>query len=165
MAGTGTHARNVEGMVQHRKNLRVDATRRTEAALDALENSGAAITFQLVARRAGVSRSWLYRQDRLRGRIAALRREHPWPAHRPAERASDASKEAMIRTLRQRLADERTAKAQLADENTRLRKINEVLAGEVHHCRTHHTTIAAMANDYSVVVSHALPTFEGTTPR
>jgi len=156
----GTHPRNVEGMVRHRKNLHVDATRRTEAALDALENSGAAITFKLIARRAGVSRSWLYKQDELRHRIAALRLEHPWPAHRPAERASDASKEAMIRTLRQRLADERAAKAQLVEANKQLRKINEVLAGQVHHCRTYHTTNAAMVSDYSRIVYHEPPRFD-----
>src|ERR1044071_590414 len=107
MAALGKHPRNVTAMVQHRKNLHLDAVRSAEAALNAIERSGAVITFQLVARRAGVSRSWLYAQEAVRDRIAAVRREHPWPAHRAAERASDASKEAMIRTLRQRLADER----------------------------------------------------------
>ena len=161
----GTHARNVDGMVQHRKNLHIDVTRRTEAALDVLETSGAAITFKMVAKRAGVSRSWLYKQDGLRDRIATLRREPTRPAHNPAERASDASKEAVIRTLRLRLADEQTAKARLADENKRLRKINEVLAGQVHYCRTYHTTNAAISSDYSRIVYHAPPTFEAATPR
>lgn len=136
------HARNVEGMVQHRKNMHADAIRRTETTLDTLERSGSVINFQLVARRAGVSRSWLYKQQAIRDRIAALRRDHPWPAHAPAERASDTSKEAVIRTLRQRLADERTARTKLLDENMQLRKINEVLAGQVYHCRTYHTTNA-----------------------
>jgi transcriptional regulator with XRE-family HTH domain len=104
------------------------------SALDALERSGVVITFPLVAGRAGVSRSWLYKQQTLRDRIARLRREHPWPAHAPVERASDASKEAVIRTLRQRLADEGAAQAKLVAENKQLRKINEVLAGEVYYC-------------------------------
>jgi hypothetical protein len=63
----------------------------------------------------------------------------------------------MIRTLRQHLADERDSRAQLADENKQLRKINEVLAGQVHHCRTYHTTDAAMVSDYSRIVYHAPP--------
>ena len=144
-------------MVQHRKNLHIEAVRRNEAALDVIEHSGAVITFQLVAQRAGVSRSWLYAQKALRDRIAALRREHPWPAHRAAERASDASKEAMIQALRQRLAAERISQVQLADEHKQLRRINEVLAGQVHHCRTYHATNAAIVSDYSRIVYHAPP--------
>ena len=151
------HARNVEGMVQHRKNLHADAIRRAETALDALERSGSVINFQLVARRAGVSRSWLYKQQAIRDRIAMLRRDHRWPARAPAERASDASKEAVIRMLRQRLADERAARTKLLDENTQLRKINEVLAGQVYYCRTYHTTNAEMASNYTRIVYHAPP--------
>jgi hypothetical protein len=156
----GTHPRNVEGMVQHRKDLHLAATRRTETMLDTLERSGAVISFQLVARRAGVSRSWLYTQEPLRERIAALRREHPRPTHAPAERATDASKDAIMRTLRQRLADEAAAKAKLAAENKQLRKTNEVLAGEVYHCRKHHTVNARMASNYTGIIYHAPPTFE-----
>jgi hypothetical protein len=166
-AVVGTHPRNVEAMVRHRKDLHDAATRRTETVLDALEHSGAVITFQLVARRAGVSRSWLYKQEPLRERIATLRREHPRPAHASAERATDASKDAILRTLRQRLADEAAAKAKLVAENNQLRKINEVLAGQVHYCRTYHTANAPMASNYSGIVYHAPPTFdasEGATP-
>src|SRR5713226_6666504 len=105
----GTHRRNVAGMVEHRRNLGVAATSRVEATLDALERSGARITFPLVAERAGVSRSWLYAQQEFRDRIQMLRREHPWPAHTTEERASDASKEAIVRTLRYRLAEEEAA--------------------------------------------------------
>ncbi len=147
-------------MVQHRKDLHLAATRRTETVLDALDRSGAVITFQLVAKRAGVSRSWLYTQEPLRERIATLRREHPRPAHASAERATDASKDAIMRTLRQRIADEAAAKAKLAAEIKQLRKINEVLAGEVYYCRKHHTVNAAMASDYSRVVYHAPPSFD-----
>jgi Family of unknown function (DUF6262) len=156
----GTHPRNVEPMVQHRKDLHLAATRGTETVLDALERSGDVITFQLVARRAGVSRSWLYTQEPLRERIATLRREHPRPAHASAERATDASKDAIMRTLRQRLADEAAAKAKLVAENKQLRKTNEVLAGEVYYCRKHHTANAAMASDYTGIVYHAPPIFE-----
>jgi hypothetical protein len=105
----GTHPRSVEGMVQHRKDVHFAAIRRTETMLDALEHSGAVITFQLIARRAGVSRSWLYKQEPLRERIATLRREHLWPAHASAERATDASKDAIMCLLRQPLAEEAVA--------------------------------------------------------
>jgi hypothetical protein len=79
----GMHPRNVEGMLLHRKNLHLDAIRRTDAALEALERSGSAITFQLVARCARVSRAWLYKQQDVRHRIRALRRDRPLPAMRP----------------------------------------------------------------------------------
>ena len=62
--------------------------------------------------------------------------------------------------LRQRLADETAAKAKLVAENKQLRKINEVLAGEVYHCRKHHNVNAPMASDYTGIVYHAPPTFE-----
>jgi hypothetical protein len=65
----------------------------------------------------------------------------------------------MIRTLRQRLTDERAAKAQLADENKWLRKINEVLAGQVHYCRTYHTRNAPMVSNYAGIAYHAPPRF------
>ena len=155
-----THTRNVAGMVEHRRNLAIAATRRAEVTLDALERMGATVTFPLVAKRSGVSRSWLYKQQALRHRIETLRRDHPWPAHAPAERASDASKEAIIRTLRQRLADEGAARAKVAAENKQLRKINETLAGEVYFCRTQHTANAAMASNYTRIVYHAPATFE-----
>jgi hypothetical protein len=106
----GTHARNIEPMVRHRKDLHRAATRRTETVLEALDRSGAAITFQLVARRAGVSCSWLYTQEPLRERIATLCREHPRPADASPECAADASKNAIMRTLRQRLATRRLPK-------------------------------------------------------
>jgi hypothetical protein len=159
-AVVGTHPRNVKPMVQHRKDLHLAATRRTESVLDALDRSGAVITFQLVARRAGVSRSWLYTQEPLRERIAALRREHPLPAHGSGERATDASKDAIMRTLRKRLADEAAATAKLVAENKQLRKTNEVLAGEVYHCRKQHTVNAPMARNYTGIIYHAPPTFE-----
>src|SRR5438445_11463015 len=107
-------------MVQLRKDVHLAAIRRTEAMLDGLERSGAVITCQLVARRAGVSRSWLYTQEPLRERIGTLRRQHPGPAHASAERATDASKDAIMRTLCQRLADEAAAKAKLVAENKEL---------------------------------------------
>jgi hypothetical protein len=65
----------------------------------------------------------------------------------------------MIRTLRQRLDEERTANTKLTNENRQLREINELLAGQVHLCRTYHTTHAVMASDYSRIVYHAPPQF------
>lgn len=95
------------------------ATSRARSALRELDHRGAEITFQSVARHAGVSRQWLYEQPQLRAEIEQLRaagrqRSTGIPA---AERASDAS-------LRQRVA-------MLAAENRRLREENQSLKAEL----------------------------------
>lgn len=95
------------------------ANSRARAALRELDQRGADITFQSVARHAGVSRQWLYEQPELRAEIQRLRaalgqRPTGIPA---AERASDAS-------LRQRVA-------MLAAENRRLREETQALKAEL----------------------------------
>lgn len=54
---------------------RAERTRqRAVAALRRMDTTGQRITFDAVARQAGVSRSWLYTQDDLRAEIERLRR-------------------------------------------------------------------------------------------
>jgi transposase-like protein len=92
---------------------------RAERALRDLDSEGGQITFQSVARRAGVSRQWLYTQPALRQEIERLRDRTPArtdgiPAR---QRATEAS-------LRQRLQALRT-------ENQRLREENQSLKAEL----------------------------------
>jgi hypothetical protein len=103
----------------------VDAARRrseyTRAkavqALRSLGMAGAPVTFETVAKRAGVSRSWLYAQPDLRAEIERLRAAHhrapasPVPAR---QRTSDAS-------LLRRLEAANARIRQLTEENRRLR--------------------------------------------
>ena len=59
----------------HRRSA---ATRkRAVTALRRMENAGAPITFDAVAREAQVSRSWLYNQGDLRAEVERLRERHP----------------------------------------------------------------------------------------
>ena len=107
-------------------SLRAAATRKREqadararAALRELDHAGGEITFQSVARLAGVSRQWLYEQPALRDeieRLRAIQRNRPGgvPA---AERASESS-------LRQRVA-------MLSEENRQLRDENRALKAEL----------------------------------
>jgi hypothetical protein len=63
-------------------------------ALRELDHDGASVTFQAVARTAGVSRSWLYGQPDLRAEIQRLRQatlRAPTPPLPARQRASDAS--------------------------------------------------------------------------
>ncbi|MFG3028975.1 DUF6262 family protein [Streptomyces sp. NPDC048253] len=103
----------------------VDAARRRSEytrskavqALRSLDAAGEPITFEHVAKRAGVSRSWLYTQPDLRAEIEQLR---VVPGQRPGspvparQRTSDAS-------LLRRLEAANTRVRQLTEENRRLR--------------------------------------------
>lgn len=87
-------------------------------ALRELERTGATITFETVARTAGVSRSWLYTQPDVRDEIQRLRdatRSTSRPTVPIAQRASDDS-------LRQRLEEAGTRIRQLTEDNQRLRR-------------------------------------------
>lgn len=93
------------------------ALERAARALRELDTAGAAITFQSVARHAGVSRQWLYEQPDLRAQIEQLR-DRARPAGVPsAQRASEQS-------LRQRVQT-------LSDEVRRLREDNTALRAEL----------------------------------
>jgi hypothetical protein len=70
-----------------------DTLARATLALQELASEGAEITFQQVARRAGVSRQWLYSQPELRTEIEKLRQGAP-----ARERSSEASLHQRLRT-------------------------------------------------------------------
>ena len=92
------------------------AVERAEHALRELDREGAAISFQSVAQRAGVSRQWLYTQPALRAEIEWLRERRPTRSDGvPArQRATEAS-------LRQRLDTLRAENQRLREENTSLK--------------------------------------------
>jgi len=87
-------------------------------ALRVMDAAGEPITFETVARRAQVSKSWLYAQPDLRAEIENLRasrRQAPDPRIPARQRSSDAS-------LRQRLEAANARLRQLAEENRTLRE-------------------------------------------
>ena len=87
-------------------------------ALRELDRAGIPVTFELVARTAEVSRSWLYSQPDLRDQIQQLRETARYaPSSRvpAAQRASDLS-------LRQRLQAACERNRQLTEDNQRLRR-------------------------------------------
>jgi hypothetical protein len=87
-------------------------------ALRELGHAATPVTFETVARQAGVSRSWLYAQPDIRAEIQRLRDAtaatpaSPVPAR---QRASDASLLARLKALQAR-------NRELASENQRLRR-------------------------------------------
>jgi len=100
------------------------------SALRRLDATGAPITFEAVAREAGVSRSWLYTQDDLRAEIGRLRERHrpssPTPSTPDRQRASTTS---LLRRLE--VATERAQR--LEQEN---RQLHEALAHALGTTRT-----------------------------
>lgn len=94
-----------------------DARRRTMEALRRLDASGAPVTVAAVARAAGVSRAWLYRQHDLLPTIEHLRQRTATTASRrpSAERASTDSLHQQLDALRARCSG-------LQAENQQLRE-------------------------------------------
>jgi hypothetical protein len=87
-------------------------------ALRELDRTGAAVSFDGVARRAGISRSWLYGKPDIRAEIERLRDttgRSPSPPIPAAERSSDASLHARLEAALER-------NRQLTEENQRLRR-------------------------------------------
>lgn len=121
---------------------RAEQTRaRALRALRRLDDAGVAVTFEAIAREAGVSRSWLYGQDDLRAEIQALRTRSrpssptPMPPQRQA--ASDAS-------LLRRLQAATTRLRQLEEDNQQLR---DALAEALGTARTARVTGATSRHD------------------
>ena len=99
---------------------------RATAALRRLDAAGQPVTFDALAREAGVSRSWLYSQPDLRAEIKRLRdqRRRPRQDRIPdRQRASDAS-------LRRRLEIAAERIRQLEADNQRLRQALAEALGE-----------------------------------
>lgn len=124
---------------RHSHHLTASAQRRHEAtrdkaieALRDLDRQGGAVTFQIVAQRAKVSRSWLYTQDDICAEIRRLRDlQHgndstPLPA---SQRSTEAS-------LLRRLELATTRIRELTTENQRLRQQLEHALGRLRTDRT-----------------------------
>lgn len=121
-----THERNVEGLRKSAELRHQQATQRAEEGIRRLLQEGRPVNFNTVAEVAHVSTAWLYQQSRVRERIEHLREKHnkrTVPSSKT--RASDASKESMLASLRLRLK-------QLEAENRDLRQQIEVLYGQLY---------------------------------
>ena len=79
---------------------RAEQTRqRASAALRRMDATGQRITFDAVAREAGISRSWLYAQDDLRAQIERLRQRHPAATPALPPQRQQASATSLLRRL------------------------------------------------------------------
>jgi hypothetical protein len=116
------------------------AQQRAAAALRRLDSAGHAVSFDAVAKEAGVSRSWLYTQTHLRAEIERLRqrqRSSPGRIVPDRQRASDPSLRARLSAAHERIRE-------LQAENRRLRTalaeaIGANRASVVQHSRSYKT--------------------------
>ncbi len=96
-------------------------------ALQRLDRSGEPVTFEAVARAAGVSRSWLYAQPEFRAEIQQRRaRRQPVPATPLTPQRQQASDASLLRRLES--ATERIR--QLETDNQQLREALAMALGE-----------------------------------
>ena len=104
-----------------------DARRKAAAALRRMDASGQPVTFSTVAATAGVSRSWLYAQDDLRGQIERLRaRQQQAPAAPQIPDRQRATSASLLRRLEAATVRIRA----LETENRQLRNALEHALGE-----------------------------------
>jgi Family of unknown function (DUF6262) len=96
----------------------LEAEQRVQGALRGLDREGAAVTFAAVAKRAGVSRVFLYQHAELRAAIEALRSaQAAAPARLPVrQRTSDASLRARLRAALDENQRQREEIARLREE-------------------------------------------------
>jgi hypothetical protein len=100
---------------------------KTIRALRELDASGGAVTFEIVAKSAGVSRSWLYTQPDVRAEIERLRSLH----HRTPVQTVPARQRTSNPSLLQRLEIANARNRELAEDNQRLRRQLAQTLGEL----------------------------------
>jgi len=126
------HQRNVDGLRAASARKHEEAELKVDNAIRKLLRVGDPITFRRVAAVARVSTGWLYAQPDVKERITRLRSELADKPRIPAERASDASKDAMVRALRQRVTTLENERQQLLARIDQLQQRIEVLYGELY---------------------------------
>ena len=112
-------ADNSHHVVQAAQRRALQTRQRAVTALRRMDATGQRITFDAVAREAGVSRSWLYAQDDLRAEIERLRRRNPASPSAPVppqrQRASDSSLLRRLEAAAGRIRDLEAHNQQLRD--------------------------------------------------
>ena len=126
------HEWNVEGLRAASARKHEEAERKVDDAIHALLRTGEPITFRRVATVARVSSGWLCAQPDVKERITHLRGQPADKAGPPAERASDASKDAIVRALRQRVGTHDDERRRLLARIQQLEERVEVLYGELY---------------------------------
>jgi hypothetical protein len=120
-----TVERNVGGLRDNAARKRQEAFDKVEQGIRQLVKEKQVINFNTVAKASGVSKAWLYKEPEIKSRIEHLRENHVHSKEiPPKQKTSDASKDAIVKTLRERIK-------KVEAENADLRKQNEVIYGRI----------------------------------
>lgn len=123
-----SHKRNIAGLKASTASKKESTRKKAEEAIAALLKAKSIINFNTVAEKAGVSKAWLYREKAVADRVRRLRDRQSGVvvnAHKESERTSDASKSALITTLKARVKE-------LESEKAELKKQLEIVYGRLH---------------------------------
>lgn len=113
-----------ENLLKAQSARKEDAKERALQAIETLQKRGAKVNFRSVAREANLSVSYLYKYDDIKQRIAEIRQQQD-SLPRQFKPKSDSSYAKVLSRLKERIK-------KLEAENTKLKGINEGLAGKVH---------------------------------
>ncbi len=120
----------IENLKKTQATRKNDARERVYQAIKRLEKTGDKINFHTVAKEANLSVAYLYKYPELKQHIAELRsKQSSMPVSPVAKPVSSKSHSQIVCRLKERIY-------QLEQENQKLRRKNEALAGQVY--RVHH---------------------------
>ncbi len=118
-----TVERNVGGLRDNAQRKRQEAFNKVEQGIQQLLKERQVINFNTVAQASGVSKAWLYKEPEIKARIEHLRVNHSKTKEiPPKQKSSDASKDAIIKTLKERIK-------KVEAENRGLRDQHEAIYG------------------------------------
>jgi hypothetical protein len=126
------HQRNIAGLRAAAARKHQEAGQKVDDAIRTLLQAGKPITFRRVAICAGVSTGWLYAQPDVKERIIRMRGQSVRTQAVRAERASDASKDAIMRALRQQVEMLGDQRKELLARIKQLEERIEILYGELY---------------------------------
>ena len=109
--------RNVEGLKENAQKKREECFVKVEKSIQQLLKEGAKINFNSVVRASGVSKAWLYKEPEIKQRIEKLREQYGNSKKVAHSSKSDASKDALIKTIKARnkslIAENKALKTQI----------------------------------------------------
>jgi len=117
--------RNVEGLAIAAQKKRQEALEKVKRGIQKLIKEEKVINFNTVAQASGVSKAWLYKELEIKAQIEHLRTNNSKTKEiPPKQKSSDASKDAIIKTLKERIK-------KLEAENRGLRDQHEAIYGRI----------------------------------
>ncbi|BBD58999.1 hypothetical protein NIES2109_17780 [Nostoc sp. HK-01] len=120
-----TVERNIEGLRDNAQRKREETREKAERGIQQLIREKRTINFNTVAEVSGVSKAWLYKEHDTRSQIEHLRQNQAQSQKvPPKQKTSDASKDAIIKTLKERIK-------KIEAENRGLRDQHEAIYGRI----------------------------------